>query len=81
MGISVAVNNATGPERRGELNGIEAAVAAFTKAISPVLCSALFAFSIDGNKPFPFDYHFTFYLLTVMRLVVAWMGWNKINNA
>eukprot|EP00904_Undaria_pinnatifida_P005739 jgi/Undpi1/2295/HiC_scaffold_13.g05679.m1 len=81
VGISVAVNNATGPERRGELNGIAAAVTAFTKALSPVLCSVLFAFSIDGNKPFPFDYHFVFYLLTVMRLVVAWMGWNKITNS
>eukprot|EP00904_Undaria_pinnatifida_P000536 jgi/Undpi1/10483/HiC_scaffold_29.g12933.m1 len=39
VGISVAVNNATGPERRGELNGIEAAVTAFTRALSPVMCS------------------------------------------
>ncbi|CAN0591569.1 unnamed protein product, partial [Laminaria digitata] len=69
----LAINNATGSHRRGELNGLAATVDSFARAISPILCSALFAFSIDGHHPFPFDYHLVFYLLALLRLTVALM--------
>lgn len=80
MGVSLAINDATGPDRRGELNGISATVGSFSRAISPIICSALFAFSIVGDRPFPFDYHLVFYLLAVVRLAVAYMGWSTING-
>ena len=48
--------------------------------ISPIICSALFAFSIDGRHAYPFNYHLTFYLLAFSRLAAACMGWNEITN-
>ena len=81
MGVSLAINNAVGPDRRGELNGISASVGALGKAFSPMFFSALFALSIDGDRPFPFDYHLVFYLLGLLRLTVACMGWNIIDGA
>lgn len=75
----MAFNKATGPDRRGELNGISATVASLARAVAPIFFATLFAFSIDGDRPFPFDYHCVFYLVATIRLTVACMGWNRIN--
>lgn len=80
-GVSLAINSAVEPDRRGELNGISASVGALGRAFSPMFFSALFALSIDRDQPFPFDYHLVFYLLGFLRLTVALMGWNMIDGA
>lgn len=56
------------------------AVTCVGTSISPIIFSALFAFSIDGSHPFPFDYHLVFYVIGTMRLAVAGMAWTKIND-
>ena len=56
------------------------ALTSLARTISPVIFSAMFAFSIDGSHPFPFDFHLVFYLIGTMRLAVAFMAWNKIND-
>ena len=81
MGLSLTLNNAAGPDQRGELIGISATVASLTRAISPILCSSLFAFSIQGHHPFPFDYRLMFYIMASLRLTVACMGWNAIGGS
>eukprot|EP00904_Undaria_pinnatifida_P000564 jgi/Undpi1/10508/HiC_scaffold_29.g12958.m1 len=78
IGVSLAVNNATGPDRRGEMNGIYMTTTSISRAISPVFASMLFAWSIDVSLPFPFDYHLAFYFLALIRLTVACLGWNRI---
>lgn len=78
IGISLAINNATGPDRRGEINGILNTTTSVARSISTATASALFAYSIDGNHPFPFDYHLAFYCLALIRLTVACLGWNRI---
>ena len=74
----MAINNATGPDRRGELNGIAFTTSCVARSLSPVLFSALFAYSIEGHHPFPFDYHLAFYCTAFVRLTVACLGWNRI---
>lgn len=81
VGVSLAINNATEPGRRGELNGLTMTVDSLARSISPIVCSSLFAFSIHGNNIFPFDYHLVFYLLALVRLAVAGVGWNGIHEA
>ena len=78
IGVSLAVNNATRPDRRGEMNGIYMTTTSISRAVSPVFASTLFAWSIDGGLPFPFDYHLAFYFLALIRLTVACLGWNRI---
>lgn len=48
------------------------------QAAGPSVCSALFALSIDGDRPFPFDYHFIFYFIALLRLLVGYIGWNVV---
>ncbi|CAN0383100.1 unnamed protein product, partial [Laminaria digitata] len=78
VAVSLATNNATGPDRRGELNGLSTTVSAISTMLSPIICSALFAFTIDGHHTFPFNYNLTFYFLAFSRLVSACMGWNAM---
>lgn len=80
LAISVTVNNAPGRDRRAELNGLSITIESLARAISPMACSALFAFSTNGNYPYPFEYHFVFYLLGSIRLVAACTGWNRITD-
>ncbi|CAM9848225.1 unnamed protein product, partial [Laminaria digitata] len=68
IGICLAINNATGPDRRGGLNGISLKMSATAKTLSPVFLSALFAYSIEGDHIFPFDVHLAFYCIALVRL-------------
>ena len=80
LGVALAINKATGPDRRGELNGISSGVGSLANTIAPIIFATLFAFSIDGDRPFPFDYHCAFYSIGAVRLTVAVMAWNRIND-
>lgn len=44
--------------------------------VGPAAWSALFSYSIESNRPFPFDYHLTFYAKAALRFVVACLAWN-----
>lgn len=77
VAISLAINNAVEPERRGGANGISMTASSFARVILPVFFAAMFAISIDGDRPSPFDYHLVFYLLASIRLIVACMGWKR----
>ena len=76
----MAINKAAGPDRRGELNGISSGVSSVSNTIAPIIFATLFAFSIDGDRPFPFDYHCAFYSIGAVRLAVAVLAWNRIND-
>lgn len=75
VGLALATNNAAGSRRRGELNGVSVTIESLARAISPIACSTLFALSIDGNRSYPFERHFVFYLLACTRLAVACLAW------
>eukprot|EP00904_Undaria_pinnatifida_P008637 jgi/Undpi1/4903/HiC_scaffold_19.g08255.m1 len=76
VGLALATNNAVSSRRRGELNGMSVTIESLGKAISPIVCSALFAVSIHGNRSYPIDHHFVFYLLGSTRLLIAFLAWN-----
>lgn len=80
VGLALTINNATGPERRGEMNGVANTVDSLARIVSPIACASMYAFTNDGEHTYPFDYHFTFYVLTSVRLVAACMGWNTITG-
>ena len=80
VGLSLAINNATRADRRGEMNGLSMMMASLARVIAPIVCSSLYAYSINSNQAFPLDYHLVFYLLALVRFSVAWMGWNRITD-
>lgn len=80
VAIAMAVNTATGPDRRGEINGLSMTCTSLARSISAIVFSSLFAFSVNNNHTYPFDYHLAFYLVALTRLVVAWLGWSRIRD-
>lgn len=80
VGTALAINAATGADRRGELNGISSMITSSTKALSPILCASLFAYSINSDHGFPINHHLAFAFLGSMRLVAACIGWNRITD-
>ena len=80
MGTALAINTATGADRRGELNGISSMITSVMRAISPVVSASLFAYSINSDHGFPVNHHLAFAMLGSMRLIAACIGWNRITD-
>eukprot|EP01080_Neovahlkampfia_damariscottae_P004949 gene4949-8545_t len=64
---TLLVTNSVPSEELGLLNGIGQSSIALGRATGPALGSALFAFSISGVTSFPFDFHFVFYLCSILN--------------
>jgi len=47
---------------RGKVNGLGQASVSLARAIGPPLGTALFAWSVDGSKTFPFNYYFSWWI-------------------
>ena len=69
--VNVLINNSTYADYRGKVNGLGQVFAAFARFIGPSLGSNIFAWSISEERPFPFHYGFTYYLLGIMMIFIA----------
>lgn len=69
--VNVLINNSTYSDYRGKVNGLGQVFAAFARFIGPSLGSNIFAWSISEERPFPFHYGFTYYLLGIMMIFIA----------
>ena len=68
---NVLTNTAASPSSRGAVNGLAMALASIAKAIGPVIGSESFAWSVNSGLSAPFDYHFSFWGLSVWASFVA----------
>lgn len=59
---NVLINNSAFSDFRGKVNGLGQVLAAVGRFIGPSMGSTLFAWSITGDHPFPFNYGFTYYI-------------------
>ena len=80
IAVNLAINNSTDRAHRGEVNGLATAVSSVGKAVGPAAFSALFAFSIDGEHPFPLDFHLAWYTVAIVRLLIGLLAWNTIRD-
>ena len=62
------------------VNGLAMTISSIGMVAGPIFFSALFAFSIDGERPFPFDVHLVWYTLAILRFVVGLLGWSTIRD-
>jgi len=70
------MSNAAAPEQLGELNGMATTISGVSRMVAPAAWSALFAFSIEVPRPFPFDYHLAFYVMGALRVLKAYLAWD-----
>lgn len=71
LAVSLAINNDTRSDRRGELNGVGMSTSSLTRSIVPTLVSACLAFSIDDIRCFPLDSYLALYILGLVKLAFA----------
>ena len=68
---NVLTNTAASPSSRGAVNGLAMALASIAKAIGPVVGSESFAWSVNSGLSAPFDYHFSFWGLSVLASFIT----------
>ncbi|XP_035681602.1 uncharacterized protein LOC118419347 [Branchiostoma floridae] len=69
----VMVGNAGVQTTRGTVNGIAQTLAALSRLVGPAVSANLFAWTTDNGMSWPMDHHLTFYLLTVLCLLVMFL--------
>ncbi|XP_078602625.1 uncharacterized protein LOC144876815 isoform X3 [Branchiostoma floridae x Branchiostoma japonicum] len=69
----VMVGNAGVQTTRGTVNGIAQTLAALSRLVGPAASANLFAWTTDNGMSWPMDHHLTFYLLTVLCLLVMFL--------
>ncbi|KXN69644.1 MFS general substrate transporter [Conidiobolus coronatus NRRL 28638] len=57
------VETAEDTSNLGKLNGLSQTVGAICRSIAPTLCGTVFSYSLTHHLPYPFDYHFVWYIL------------------
>eukprot|EP01138_Halocafeteria_seosinensis_P015222 gb/GECG01015535.1/.p1 GENE.gb/GECG01015535.1/~~gb/GECG01015535.1/.p1 ORF type:complete len:667 (+),score=61.14 gb/GECG01015535.1/:1-2001(+) len=60
------INNSVPREQRGAMNGLAMTLGSFGKSVGPSIGAVIFAWTMTNGLPFPLDYHFIFYLGSVM---------------
>ena len=63
--------NAALPADRGKVNGLAQAAVSAVRAIGPPIGTAIFAWSVSGERPWPLDYSLTWSMLAVMVLALV----------
>ena len=69
--INVLINNSTYADYRGKVNGLGQVFAALARFIGPSMGSTLFAWSVSKDRPFPFNYGFTYHLLGILMIGIS----------
>ncbi|KAJ9053357.1 hypothetical protein DSO57_1024873 [Entomophthora muscae] len=52
----------------GRINGITNSLASLMRGLGPYICGLVYSWSLSNSLTFPFDWHFTFFLTSVMSL-------------
>lgn len=65
------INTSVPSSELGVLNGLAQSLVALGRAIFPFLFTPLFALSISGTLPFPFDVHMVFYLCGILSIFLV----------
>ncbi|XP_065841414.1 uncharacterized protein [Oscarella lobularis] len=81
--VSLFINNSVPKQHVGAVNGLATSLSSIASMLAPSFGTSLFAWSIDeGAKHigFPLDYHFAFYLFSLVYLVSLLLSVNLPNS-
>jgi MFS family permease len=69
--VFALINNGCRRRERAASNGIGQSAVAIGRSIGPLAGGIIFAWSASGGQPFPFDYHFTFFLVGLVFVITG----------
>jgi len=76
--ISLLLNDTVESDKRASMNGFSMAIGSLSKSIGPFLGAILLAWSINGNLPFPLDFHLMFVLISIIGVASAFIPLRSI---
>eukprot|EP00607_Mallomonas_marina_P009123 CAMPEP_0182421688 /NCGR_PEP_ID=MMETSP1167-20130531/7142_1 /TAXON_ID=2988 /ORGANISM="Mallomonas Sp, Strain CCMP3275" /LENGTH=499 /DNA_ID=CAMNT_0024599051 /DNA_START=84 /DNA_END=1583 /DNA_ORIENTATION=- len=71
---SLMLNRSVSTDVRATVNGINMTFGSVAKTIGPFIGSYIFAWTIDGDKSYPFDYCFSFFIMGFIGVLSAFIG-------
>jgi len=77
------IANAVPKSQLGSLNGVSQSGVALMRSFSPVISTTLISWTLTNGLPFPLDYHFTFFILSLNVLIylcISFVTPKSINN-
>ncbi|XP_065178177.1 uncharacterized protein LOC135808864 [Sycon ciliatum] len=69
--LMLMINNSVETHDLGAANGLAMSMTGCFRSLAPLACGSIFAWSIDGEHVFPFDYHLVFFLLSFLFLCTS----------
>lgn len=72
--VFVMINNSCRRRDRGAGNGIGQTCASLGRCFGPALAGSVYAWSQRAQQPWPFDYHFVFYMLGAFSTCVIFLS-------
>lgn len=72
-GSIVMISNVAYTDFRGKVNGIGQVFASTGRFIGPTIATNVYAWSVKGNYPFPFDFGFILYLLAIFQIAQTYL--------
>ncbi|PHZ10410.1 MFS general substrate transporter [Rhizopus microsporus ATCC 52813] len=67
--LGIMVSTSAAPEIIGTVNGFCQSCVALTRAIAPTFGGTIWSYSLKDGHIYPFDYHFIYYIMTIMALI------------
>ena len=67
--ISLAINQSVPTNKRASVNGIAMTLGSAAKGAGPIISSIIFAWSINNNLSFPFNYYFVFIITAITSII------------
>ncbi|XP_006819021.1 uncharacterized protein LOC102803972, partial [Saccoglossus kowalevskii] len=74
VSMNVLVGNACLAKDKGTVYGVAQSLTALVRSTAPAVGGNIFAWSEHNDLPWPFDYHLTFYLLSVILIFTCFVS-------
>ena len=71
--IFVFVANSALPLERGVVNGLSQSLVSVSRFAGPTLFTPLFAWSVEGERPYPLNHFLSWHLIAIMTAVTLWL--------
>lgn len=73
--VFALIANSVDPALLGAANGVGQTLVAITRTLAPMVGAPLYAFSVEVDRPFPFNFFLAFFCCTAITIVLWAMGW------
>lgn len=78
--IIQSIQNSVLPEHAGTVNGFAQSLVAFWRATGPFLGGSILAWSFGNGLSIPFDFHFTFFMLDFIAIIIFCISLKQSKN-